>query len=480
MDVEKHALAQNTVLQVAGKGLSTFFGVLTVAILTRALGTSGYGELTTALTFLSLFAIIVDFGLTLTTTAMISEKPALEEKILGNLISLRVITAVIFLSLAPLAVIFFPYSSVIKAAVAVGALSYFFGTTAQMLIGIYQKRLAMRRAIVAELLNRALVLIGAGFAYFVGLSVISVMWILVIGNAVQLLSMIGLAKNFVRIKFQISWNIWKEIIERSWPIGASIFFNLIYLRGDILILSLYVPQDQVGIYGAAYKVVDVITSIPVMYMGLALPLLVGAWAQNNRDRFNKLMQDSFDFFAIFAIPMAVGCISVGVGLMRLVAGDDFAVSGAVLAVLGPAMAVVFFGSLSGHAIVALQKQKIMTWGYLLVAIVSLAGYFFFIPRYGVWAAAWWTLISELLIAILTSWVVWKVSGFKPKLNIFSKAITASLFMLVFIKLFAYLPVLLLVTIGASIYGVVLSALGGPSWKMALRLFVPEKPPLAQP
>ncbi len=477
MPQENQALAKNTALQVAGKGLSTLFGVLTIAILTRALGTYGYGEFTIALTFLSLFAVIVDFGLTLTTTAMISDKPEAEEKILGNLVALRIISAILFLALAPIAVIFFPYSAVIKLAVAIGAISYFFGTTAQMLIGIYQKRLEMKRAIIAELLNRALVLVGAVIAFYVGLSVTSVMWILVLGNGLQLFAMIGLARNFVRLRPQISLSVWREIIERSWPIGASIFFNLIYLRGDILVLSLYVPQEQIGIYGAAYKVIDVVTSVPVMYMGLALPILVTAWAQSNHGKFTKLLQDSFDFFAIFSIPLAVGCIALGVPIMRLVAGDEFAVSGAVLAVLGPAAAIVFFGALSGHAIVALKKQKLMVWGYLVVAIISIIGYFIFIPQYGIWAAAWLTLISEAMITLLTSLVIYKTCGFKPRLDIFAKALLSSLIMLLVIKLLPGINVMLLVIIGMLVYGISLTALGGPSWKIALRLFVPERPPI---
>jgi O-antigen/teichoic acid export membrane protein len=163
--------------------------------------------------------------------------------------------------------------------------------------------------------------------------------------------------------------------------------------------------------------------------------------------------------------------------MRLVAGDEFAVSGAVLSVLGPAAAVVFFGALSGHAVVALQQQKKMVWGYLLVAIVSVIGYFIFIPSYGIWAAAWWTLISETAITLLTGFVIYKTSGFKPNLKIFSKAFLASLVMFAAVKFMPGINVLILIALGALVYGVALTALGGPSWRTALKLFVPEKPPI---
>ena len=73
------ALAQNTAIQIGGKMLAVIIGIVTVTLLTRFLGTSGYGQLTIILSYLSIFAVVVDFGLTLTTVQMISEKEADEK-----------------------------------------------------------------------------------------------------------------------------------------------------------------------------------------------------------------------------------------------------------------------------------------------------------------------------------------------------------------------------------------------------------------
>ncbi|RMD51172.1 hypothetical protein D6827_02705, partial [Candidatus Parcubacteria bacterium] len=131
------ALAQNTAIQIVGKIINTIIGVATVAVIARILGAEGYGRLTIALTFLSVFAIIVDFGLTLTTTQMISEHKADEKTLLGNLFSLRIISAAVFLALAPIIAAFFPYEQIIIYAIAIGSLSFLFASTSQMLIGIY-------------------------------------------------------------------------------------------------------------------------------------------------------------------------------------------------------------------------------------------------------------------------------------------------------------------------------------------------------
>ncbi|MFH1711872.1 MAG: oligosaccharide flippase family protein [Patescibacteria group bacterium] len=477
------ALAKNTALQITGKLLATFFGLLTVAVLARYLGTAGYGQLTIALTFLSVFAVIVDFGLTLTTTQMISEHKAREEHLLGNLLSLRIISAVLFLALAPIVALAFPYDNIVKIAIAVGAVSYLFGTTSQMLVGVFQKRLVIGRFVLAELINRGGVLLGAIIAPLFGLSLVGIVWILVAGNALQLISILIFAGRYVKLRLKLNLATWKDIISRSWPIGASIFFNLIYLRGDIVFLSLYRSEAEVGIYGAAYKVVDVIAAVPVMFMGLVLPMLVATWSKKTaeaKESFHKQMQNFFDFFSVAALPIALGSIAVGPALMTLIAGEDFKESGEILMVLGPAAAIVFFGSLSGHAIVAVNKQRIMTWAYFAVAVVTVAGYMICIPIYGMWAAAWWTLISEILILILTFTVVMRVSKFRPKMKTFCIASLASIIMFLGLLMFPTIHVLAEIVLGTIIYVIALAALGGPRPKDVAKLFLPEKPPISQP
>lgn len=477
---ETRKLAQNAAIQIIGKTTATILGVLTVAILARHLGVEGYGQFTIALSFLSIFAVIVDFGLTLTTTQMISEHQADESTILGNLFTLRILSAVIFLALAPVVAIFFPYDNIIQLSIAIGAFSYLFGTTAQMFVGVFQKRMLMSRAVIAELANRTAVLIGVICAPIFDFSVVDIVWLLVIGNGIQLIIMLAQTRALVAFKPKLNFEIWKTIIKRSWPIGASIFFNLIYMRGDVVFLSVFRSNSETGLYGAAYKVVDVVTAIPVMYMGIALPLLVTAWSASRTNRFKDYMQKSFDFLSIAATPIIFGSIAVGVPIMQLVAGSDFTDSGRILMLLGPAAAIVFWNSLFGHAVVALNKQKIMTFGYLAVAIFTVIGYVVFIPQYGMWAAAWMTLFSETLIGLLTFVVVWRVSHYLPSLKMLSKAVLASIIMFIVLKILSDLHIAILLPLSMIVYAIALTALGGPKPKEVLNLFLPEKPPISQP
>ena len=87
--------SKNIIIQIIGKITAVFIGLATLAILTRSLGPVGFGEYTTAITFLQLFGVIVDFGLTITLIVMISEIGADQEKITGNILTLRLFSGLI-------------------------------------------------------------------------------------------------------------------------------------------------------------------------------------------------------------------------------------------------------------------------------------------------------------------------------------------------------------------------------------------------
>jgi O-antigen/teichoic acid export membrane protein len=467
--MEERAIARNTLIQILGKGFSTVLGIFTVAVLARELGAFQYGEFTLALAYLSVFATVVDFGLTLTTVQLISERPEDEPKILGNLLVIRLVSAAVFLSAAPIIALAFPYSGAVKMAIAIGAISYFAATTAQMLIGVFQKNLRMEIPMLAEGLNRLIVLGLLVFFPFSSLSVTSAIWIFTAGNIAQLIITLLSAKQFSRIELGFSPAVARDIFARTWPIGLSILFNLIYLKGDILFLSFFRDAEEIGLYGMAYRVIEVVAAIPVMYMGLILPILTMQRSKGNAAAYQKTLQQAFNFFSLIAFPIIAGSMLLGGDILALVGGEEFRNAGPVMLLLGPALFGVFYGALFGHAIVSLNKQRPMVTAYLSVAVVTVFGYLWHIPEFGMYGAAFWTLISEILIAIIAAVVVLKVSGARLKFKTTLAAFFASILMTLVLSLLPSMHILIAILIGAATYAIFVPLLGGPSLKSMIAL-----------
>ena len=423
-------VAYNTFVQIFSKFTATILGLLVVGILTRYLGQAGFGKYTTIMAFLSLFGVIADLGLTLVTTQMISQPGVDQNKVLNNLFSLRFFSALLILGLAPLAVWFFPYDVDVKIGVLIGTLSFFFISLNQILVGLFQNKLRMDKVSISEILGRIVLFLAVVGVSYYNWGLLGAMVATVLANAVNFFFHFFFSKKFIKIKFCFDWSYWGEILKKSWPLATTIVLNLVYLKGDIIILSLVNSQEDVGIYGAGYKVIDVVVMIPFLFAGIVLPILTFAWKNKEKERFKQIAQRSFNFMAILSIPLVIGSQFLATEIMTIVAGPDYRTSGLILKILVLATFFIFIGVIFSHIIIAIDKQKKVIGIYVFTSITSLIGYFIFIPKYSYIGAAWMTVYSEAVIALLVFFYVWKYAIFVPNFVIFIKSLLASLAMAV--------------------------------------------------
>jgi len=441
----------NAAAHFGGKMGGTVIGLVTVALMTRHLGTSGYGEFTTVLSFLQMFAILAGFGLPITLAKLISRADADEQKILANAFAMRLVSGVVIFALAPLIGWLFPYSADIKFGIAVGTLSFLGLTLHEMLVAVFQKHLATWKVAISEVAGRAVLLIGTAWAVLEGCGVVAIIAALAAGNLMQFLLSYLMARRITPIRLEFDWEMWREIFRESWPIGVAVMFNLIYLKGDVILLSTMRTQHEVGLYGAAYKVLDVVTVLPYIYMGLVLPLMSAAWSRNDRADFNRKFSLSFDALSLVALPLLFGTFAVSRDLMTLVAGADFAESGQLLAVLMIGGIAVFWHALYSNALVAMGQQKKMVAYYAVNAAVSVGLYLALIPRIGGMGAAIVTAFSELFIGVAVTIIVTRATQFTPRLMQLVKVLCASVVMFGIVYSVPSLHVLWRVLLGAIVY-----------------------------
>ncbi len=421
-------VARNTIIQILGKAASTVLGLFAIGLITRQLGEFGFGEYTTIITFISFFAIVGDLGLTLVTAQMISKKNADEDRILSNLFTLRLLSALAFLGAAPLAAYFFPYGEAVKFGIVLSVLIFIFPALNQILVGLFQKHLCMEKVAIAEVVGRAVLLIGIILSNHPGYGLNGILSVSIIAGFFNFYALWLFAGKLAKIRPAYDLAIYREIISRSWPIAVTITFNLLYLKTDTLILSVLKSMNEVGIYGAAYKIIEVLGTVPFMFAGIILPILTMAWTAGKKDEYAQVLQRSLDLMIILALPLMVGTQFVAEKVVVLVAGPEFSESALALKILVLAAGSLFIGCIPAHAVIAIDRQKKIISAYIFTAVTSVIGYLVFIPPYSYVGAAWMTVYSETVIALFSFYVIWKHSAFRLKPAVLAKTILASLAM----------------------------------------------------
>ena len=446
-------IAWNTLVQIIGKIASTGLGLVALGMMTRYLGTEQFGWYTTVISFLGFAGIVIDLGLIPVSAQMFGEAKYGQTTLLQNLIAFRLVTAVIFFGLAPGLAWFMPYPEEVKIAISFTTISFLAIAVNQVLTGFYQNELKMHLPVIGENIGRVVLVAGLWLLMREGASFLPLMAVISL-SSVAYTAFLWIAAARIR-PASLAYDpvIWKDILKKSWPIAVSIIFNVIYLKGDILLLSLYRPQAEVGVYGAAYRVLDILSQTAMMIMGVMLPLLAAAWTQGKKEDFRARYQTSFNVMMLLAVPALVGIMVLSVPIMRLVAGAEFeyALSGRVLAILALAVFGLYLGAVFGHAAVAINKQKATMWIYISDALITLSGYLIVIPRYGLWGAAWMTVFSEVYAGLLLAYVVGRHVKHKLRLITLGKIILGSGLMGLCLLAVRDWPVLGAVALGIAIY-----------------------------
>lgn len=453
-------IARNTFVHVIGKAISVLFGVASVSLLTRYLGQEGFGSYTTVVSFVQFFGTLADLGLYIVSIKRISEAHVDLDRVMSNVVTLRIVSALVFVFAAPLAVLFFPYPPLVKIGVALVSTMNLFLALNQVLIGLYQRSLEVARAAFAEVLGKVALLALVVVAVLQRQSLMVIFLSLVVATAVQCLFSFVWARKFARIRLLIDWPFWEGLLRESWPVALSVALNLIYFRADTIILSVFHPPATVGLYGASYKVLEVLVAFPALLAGLIMPIITLRRIEGDERGFQSSLQKGLDALTTLAFPIVAGVFLLAHPIMTLVAGEEFVASGSILRVLIFAVGSIFLGTMFSNTVVALSRQRQMMKFYLGVAIFSILGYLLFIPRYSVWGAAGMTVATEMAIMVSSIVVVLRATRLRLSFAQAGRALVASLFMIAALLVVRQLPLFASITLGAVVYGAVLAALGG--------------------
>ncbi len=467
-------IAYNTIISAASRIAGTIVALFIIGLTTRYLGQNGFGDYSTILAFLYVFSVLADLGLNSIALREISKSGAAESEIVSHAFSLRFWSGLAVFGIAPLAAWLFPYPAQVKIGVAIAAFGYWCLSVSGISVVVFQKYLKMEKVALAELAGRLAQLALVVFCIWKNYGFLSIVLTTSVSSLVNLILIYLFAQKYIPMK--LTWNLayWRKMIRASLPLAISAVFVMVYFKLDTVMLSLMKPSGDVGIYGAAYKILENLIFFPAMFVGLVMPLL-SKYAFVDGPNFRRVAQKTFDLLLIFASPLVFGGLILSGPIIHLIAGSQFSAAAGVLNILILATSIIFFGSLFSNMIIALEKQKSLAKIYGLGAAVNFGVNLILIPRFSYWGAAGSTLFTELLVTVLMMTVIKKTVGSLPNFGLVWKVIFASLAMALALWALGDLNLFILLPLGGLVYFLALLGFGGISISETLALIRRQSP-----
>lgn len=416
-------VAYNTFAQIGGRFATTIISLTTVSMLNTGLLAEGWGLYIIVTTFLGFFGVLADLGINLLYLQEISKYPEKEEKITATYLGFRLFTAVIVFSIAPLIAHFIPAYSSLTTAIWVASFGQFFLVLNQIFVSIFQAHLQMGKAMITDILGRAVILVGVFllFNHFQTNSLVAVLWIVALGSLSNTLFSYVLARPYHKIRVAFDFKEWPSMVVRVLPLAALSVLGMIHFKADSVILTLFRPAVDVGIYGNAYKIMEVMVTLPAMFAGGLFPAMNQAVLSKDKN-FPIFIQKSFDLLLFAVIPLVLVLVILAPYLMGLLTRSNVFQAANSLQILAFALLPLFVGSLLAHLLIATEKKKELGIISLIAVTVNIGLNILLIPRFSYYGAAGATVVSELLTVIMTMTIVWRSLDCAPNFKILKSII----------------------------------------------------------
>lgn len=190
-----------------------------------------------------------------------------------------------------------------------------------------------------------------------------------------------------------------SILRGAIPLGLGTVMTTVYNRVDVIMLGTMKGRAEAGLYGGAYRIMEVAVLLPLTLLSIAiLPAITGAFGRDPEEA-ARMVEGYFRHFLVLAVPVAVGGVLLRKDIVTIVLGRAYLPSADVFGVLSINLLIGGTAALfAGCVLVGLRRNGTYVAAVATGAAVNVVLNLVFIPRFGMMAAAAATLVAQAAVA----------------------------------------------------------------------------------
>ena len=386
-------------LRVGAYAAGLLVGLIATPLVTRHLGTVGWGHYITVTSLIFIATAlseggVANLGVRQFATTGERERRAYMSDLLGLRLVLSLVGAVGAIAFSVVA----GYQNVLVEGTAIASLALLLEgvrvtlsvpLTARLRLGWLALSDFSGQAVTAALMI-ALVVGGASLLPFYGVAVISA--------AVTLTLMVVLVRSEVSLRPAFNAARWRTLISESFVFTAATTLGVIYFQIVIIAMSLISTKHQTGYFSLSFRALSLINGVPWLLVASAFPILARA-ARDDQDRLRYALQRMFDGALVAGGLFSLCAIIAAPFAVEFIGGPKFKPSVEVLQILGAGIIGTFLVATWSFGLLTLRMYRELIWinGAAVLLAVGLSA--ILIPAHGARGAAVATATLEVALAL---------------------------------------------------------------------------------
>ena len=394
-------IVRNLQAAVVGEAIVRGTSFLATIVVARTLSTGDFGRFSFVVAVVGIGILVSDVGLQVAATRAIAADRARAAQyvtsvlVLGGIFALLAYVAITGAGLAGL----LPFDVTNAAAIFGLVLFLAVGTNAwgSHLRGFERQELIyLAHSVSALVLLGGVVLVSRGRP-----SVETVVVVWVISFVLRLaLTLALLALRVERPRLRLDRRVLRSIAVAAPGAAAAYILQGAYSHLDVVLLGFLVAAEGVGEYAAAYRLVDGVTFLTAGAATAAVFPVFSRLAREQPDEVPRLYGVLGRFTTAFLAPLSLLLVAAAEHVVAVVFGRDSAGIAGLFALLAPSIVLIALNFVTAFVALATGRTRTAIVCTGAAAVVNIAANFIGVPLYGTKAAAFATLLAEVVMLAL--------------------------------------------------------------------------------
>jgi O-antigen/teichoic acid export membrane protein len=394
-------LARNLAMQSVTQVMSLAISIASVYVLSRELTVAAYGGFNYMLAVIVFGLTLADLGVSTILVREVVQAPERTEPLVQSTLGLKLVMSVVSMA-AAWALALLMLEGDVRWAVVIYSLVLPVQALTLPLV-VLRARVMIRRAAVVEVANRVTGFVLMLAAVYAGFGLVGVATALVIGEVAGLVAVLAITRAFVRPFPRVDLGAWRVILQASLTLGLVNVLGALVNRVDFFMLERMASMEDLGVYGAAYRLPTLLERLPLLAMGTIYPLMSGLAARDPRG-LQSVYRWTITRLTLLAVPVVLIVSLTAPWIIAVWNGPGYEGAVAPLRWLIWSTGCMFISVVASNVLIALGRVHGALSAWIVAAPANVILNLMWIPRYGATGAAAATAASFVIAMGISMWM----------------------------------------------------------------------------
>lgn len=389
---------EGSTLRLVGFGISLAVGVLTAPLLIRHLSVAEFGIYATVGSILFMITGLTEGGIgNVGVREYAQGEASARAALLRHLLGLRWALMIAGITAALTIIEALDYPREVFVGVAIGALGALVGALQHTISIPLASALRLGRLTVIDLSRQlastalmvALVIVGA--------SVVPFFWVYVAGFVAMVIVTVCLISPPRLLLPAIDRKAWGYLLRQTGLFAFASAISVVYFQVALVSVAALSGAEQAGLYGAAFRVVDVLNGIPWLIAASAFPIVARS-ALTDRARLQYALQRMFETMVVASGGLVVLLVVGTPAILTFIGGEKVLESATALRLMAFGLPLTFCIAIWSYALLSLRASRRIVVVTSIALFTALVLSVLVVPEFGASGAGAVTLTVEVTLA----------------------------------------------------------------------------------